>query len=99
MTLYVIGSFSPALAAWDRVKENTIFVCVSGKITTFLGHFSRIKEDKRKETIWLHWPVFIKLANNSAAELFRCSTFYSTLFDLCDRTFGQLATLLNFQCL
>jgi hypothetical protein len=32
------------------LKKNTIFVCVSEKITTFLGHFSRIREDKRMET-------------------------------------------------
>jgi hypothetical protein len=35
------------------LQKKIIFVCVSGKITIFLGHFSRITEDKRKETILL----------------------------------------------
>jgi hypothetical protein len=34
-------------------KENTILVCVSRKITIFLGHFARIREDSRRETIVL----------------------------------------------
>jgi hypothetical protein len=33
------------------LKKTTIFVCVSGTITIFLGHFSRIGEDKKRETI------------------------------------------------
>jgi hypothetical protein len=62
------------------LKKNTIFVCASGKITIFLGHFP-------------FRPFLFKIGQNSAAELSVRSTFYSVLFYLCGRTIGQLASL------
>jgi hypothetical protein len=78
--------------------KNTIFVCVSGKITIFLGHFPRIREDKRSETILLRVGPFVQNRpkfENLAAELSGRYNFNSALFDLCSRTIGQLATLLH----
>jgi hypothetical protein len=70
-----------------NLGKNTIFVCVSGKITIFLGHFPRIREDKRRETILLKIDPFSVLFvqnrpkfENLAAELSGRSTFYSALF-------------------
>jgi hypothetical protein len=37
---------------------------------------------------------FIKIGQNSTADMFGRYTFYSALFYLCGRTIGQLATLL-----
>ncbi len=34
----------------------TIFVCVSGKTTLFLGHFPRIREDRRRKKRWNSAP-------------------------------------------
>ncbi len=43
------------------LKKNTFFACVSRKIKTFLGHFTRIREDKRRETILLKFGPFSSL--------------------------------------
>jgi hypothetical protein len=43
------------------LKKTTIFVRVSGTITIFLGHFPRIGEDKRRETILLKFGNFLAL--------------------------------------
>ncbi len=46
---------------WRNLGKNTIFVCVSGKITIFLGNFPRIREDKMRETILLKIDPFSAL--------------------------------------
>ncbi len=63
------------------LKENTIFVCVSGKVTIFLGHLPIIREEKRRETILLKFgPFLLEIGQNSATELSGRSTFYSAIF-------------------
>jgi hypothetical protein len=43
------------------LKKDTIFVCLSGKISIFLGHFPINREDKRRETILLKFGPFSAL--------------------------------------
>ncbi len=40
------------------LKKNTIFISVSGKIAIFLGHFLRIRDDKRRITIFFKFGPF-----------------------------------------
>jgi hypothetical protein len=51
------------------LRKNTIFVCVSGQIKIFLGHFPRNREDKRREIILLIFSHFLfKISQNLATE-------------------------------
>jgi hypothetical protein len=45
-----------------RLKKNFSFACVRGKITIFIGHFPRIRKDKRRETIFLKFGAFLALS-------------------------------------
>jgi hypothetical protein len=54
--------------------------------TVFLGFFSRIRKDKRRDTVLLKFGPFLPFS-------FKLSMFYSALFYLCGRTISQLATL------
>jgi hypothetical protein len=54
---------------WRNLAEEKIFFfCVSVEITIFLGHFPRIKKDKRRETILLQirpfWPFSAHFVQN-----------------------------------
>jgi hypothetical protein len=73
------------------LQKNTIFVCVSGKITIFLGHCPRIRE----ETILLKYGPFFQNRSKFGRKIVRPLHFFSAFFDLCGRTVGQLATLLK----
>jgi len=65
-------SYIPFLKEFG-LKKTTIFVCVSGTITIFLGHFPRIREGKRRESLLFNFgpilALFVQICQNSAAEL------------------------------
>ncbi len=65
------------------LKKNTNLVCESGKITIFLGHFPRIREDKRRKTILLKLisfsALFVQNRPKFRRRIVRRFTFYSAL--------------------
>ncbi len=74
-------------------QKNIIFVCVSGKITIFLGHLPRIIGYEEGNNFLKIQPLFspflFKISQNLAAQLPGHSPFYSTFFDLYGRNIGQ----------
>jgi hypothetical protein len=76
------------------LKKNNIFVCVSGKISCTSLELESIRGGNPFGKVQPpFWPFLFKIGQNLAADLSGHSTFYS-LFDLCGRAIGQLATLL-----
>jgi hypothetical protein len=79
--------------------KNTIFVCVSEKTTLFLGHFPRIREDRRRKKVEirpLFGPFCSKSAKNRPQNCLAAPLFiWPFLTYAAEPPIGQLAKLWN----